>query len=198
MILMQDEESIYKLSAQLEQQKKVAIQQGSYSLHEIEMYFRLEYHLFDSPFASKFQPPKTDIAKVNSCINENILFIMKNIFNPILETSKTTFSNANNRMNPDFNKYFTEFSSEKINPFICPVETIFMVLSKMHWNSKLKLAKAQKIALTCMDLSKEQSISFFDTDHDLKDLERQQTKRNVDSLTELFQEFFQLMASYGT
>jgi hypothetical protein len=114
-----------------------------------------------------------------------------------METSKTSYSKANGRMNPEFNKYFTEFSSEKINPLICPIETIFLVLAKMHWNSKLKLAKAQKIALTCLDLSKEQSISFFDTEHDLKDLERQQNKRNIESLTELFQEFFQYMAIYS-
>lgn len=159
------------------------------------MYFRIEYQLFDTPFSSKFQVPRTNVAQTRKCINENINYIMKNIFNPILDTNNSNYSAANERVNPEFNKFYREFSSEKISPFLCPVETIFLVLSKIHWNSKLKLAKSQKIALTCLDLSKEESISYFDTENEVKDLQQQQRIRNLESLTELFKEFFQMMGS---
>ena len=157
-------------------------------MHEIELYFRLEHQLFDSPFSSKFKMAKPNLEVTRNCINENILFIMKNIFNPITETSKTNYSQTNGRMNPEFNKFFTKFSSEKINPLKCPVETIFLVLSKIHWNSKLKFAKSQKIAITCLDLSKEESINFFDTEADKEYLHNQQKNRNLESLNELFKE----------
>lgn len=159
------------------------------------MYFRIEYQLFDTPFSSKFQVPRANMGQVRKCINENINYIMKNLFNPIVDTGNTTFSATHQRVNPEFNKFYAKFSSEKISPFACPLETIFLVLSKIHWNSKLKLAKSQKIALTCLDLSKEESISYFDTEGDLKDLHQQQKRRNLESLTELFKEFFQMMAA---
>lgn len=184
------------MDRQLEAQKVNAMKQGHYSLHEIELYFRLEYQLFDSPFASKFKLPKKNLPAVQACINQNINFIMKNIFDPNTENTKPSFSGIHERMNPNYNKFFKELGAEKISPLECPVESIFLVLSKIHWNSKLKLAKTQKIALTCLNISKEETIHYFDTDADLEFLEKQQKKRNLDSLDELFREFFERMVSH--
>ena len=158
---------------------------------EIENYFSPEYHLFDTPFTSNFTLPNVNYMGLNAIINSNLSAIIEKKFNPDVEIARPSFNKKLNRVNPEYNKFFSDLSSNNLSLFCFPIEALFITLSKMQWNAKLKTAKIRKIAQTCMIISKMGNSSFFEKEEDTLRVLKDQKIKNLENISKIYLELFQ-------
>lgn len=159
--------------------------------HEVESYFSPEHHLFAAPFWKNFALPPANYLAANALINANLGHITDKIFNPDVEIVRPSFNESLNRMNPEFNKFFANLGSDGLSPLAFPIESLFIVLSKLQWNSKLKTAKIRKIAQTCSILSKLPNPEFFESQEETQGVNKAQKLTNLENISKIYLELFQ-------
>jgi hypothetical protein len=112
-----------------------------------------ESRILGPQFESVFSLKNFDLKRTVSIINANLYRINGEIFNPIESIKTLPVRNGYTRTTPFYNKFYSDFSSEGINILETPIEALFVTLSKISWNKKLKLSKRSKIKKTCYLIS---------------------------------------------
>jgi hypothetical protein len=123
-------------------------------------------------------------------INSNLVKITGKVFNPDVEIARPSFNQALNRNNPEFNKFFKDLGSLGLSMFAFPIEALFVCLSKLQWNSKLKMAKIRKIAQTCSILSKTADSNFFEKNEETVVVIKTQKLQNLENISNIYLELF--------
>lgn len=99
----------------------------------------------------RFMVDQIGIKKIGRTINQNLIRVNKNIFNPI--ESLKTLTNLKSGNVPHFSRFYKDLSTEEIDILSSPIEALFVTLSKMSWNKKLKWKKREQVRNTCLKIS---------------------------------------------
>jgi hypothetical protein len=121
----------------------------------------MENHLFGPVFEKSFSMPLLEPKKIKTQINRNLNEVISSIFDPIESIKQKKIDPLNNREIPYFNKYYKDLSSKGVNVFGNPIEALFICLSKISWNKKLKWNNMTKIDHICTVISGEKCPQFF-------------------------------------
>ena len=152
-----------------------------------------ESRILGSQFESLFSLKNFDLNKNISIINSNLFRINSDIFNPI-ESIKTLTSKKNpSRPLPFYNKFYYDYSSEGVNILETPIEAMFITLSKISWNKKLKLDKRSKIRKTCYLISGVQTPQELTQKQIQKEKEKLEV-HNLKFIQNIYQTLFKELA----
>lgn len=145
----------------------------------------MESQLFGPVFEQSFSMPLLQPNEVKTQINRNLNKLVESVFDPIESIKRTRIDPVSNREIPYFNKYNLDYSCEGLNVFENPIEGLFICLSKISWNQKLKLNNMTKINQICTVISGEKCPQF----HSQKKIKRIQQKTYFETLRSTSQMF---------
>lgn len=86
-------------------------------------------------------------------VNRNLQKTRQHIFDPVLSVKSLQSESSFGRKVPIYNKLYSDLSTESVSILETPLEALFVCLSKISWNDKLKANKRSKLRRICRAIS---------------------------------------------
>ena len=153
----------------------------------------IESRILGKQFESLFNLDNLQLPKIKFTVNKNLHILNHHIFNPILSIKNLKSKLKSVREQPFFNKFYHNLSSEGLSILETPFEAIFVTLSKISWNKKLKLNKKAKIRNTCYMISGVKSPEELTAKESRKEEERLEI-HNLLCIKDIYQSLFKIMS----
>lgn len=147
--------------------RKIEIERSFYerenkmSPEELEKKHQLESRLFEDFSGHGTPSPFEEDDFLALKINTNLTSITSKVFEPISRIKEQTIT-SNARIMPPYHKKFFDLGTNGVNPLLFPVEAMFVVLSKLHWNSSQKMNKNDQVLKICEHISENDATSIED------------------------------------
>lgn len=113
----------------------------------------IETRLFGPSFERSFSMPLLNPAETKAQIDRNLDSLVASVFDPIESIKQPRTDPVSQRVVPYYNKFYADLSCGRVNVFETPVEALFVTLSKVSWNQKLRRNNRAKINRICSGIS---------------------------------------------
>lgn len=123
-----------------------------------------------------FQLPPLNQKAILGVVDSNLGVVLSAVFNPNLYMRQPKLSRCGNRYLPIYTKFYEDLSSEGLSIVTSPFETLFVCLSKIDWNQKLKHRKTTQVqglikSISGQEVAQSADIGQLRNQFDLVDLE---------------------------